>query len=206
MFYVKVKTDEVEVKAELNDENVLCACPDCGKEVAVDLSCVFADGVGDMYGTAVLCNECAWKRLHHGSLFNSEGYRSPTEHEAFTRIEKEEKAARKAAAFRPIVYICSPYSGDTERNVENAKRYSRFAVDQHCLPITPHIYFTQFMNDNIPEERDTAIFMNWVLMSKCVELWVFGDTVSSGMKAEIDRAKRKHMKIRYFTEDLEEKI
>ena len=43
--------------------------------------------------------------------YNAEGYFSPTEHEAFTRLEKEEKAVRKAAAFRPIVYICSPYSG-----------------------------------------------------------------------------------------------
>ena len=117
-------------------------------------------------------------------FYNSEGYASPTEHEAFTRIEREEKAAAKAAAFRPVVYICSPYSGDTEKNTANARRYSRFAVDRHYLPITPHIYFTQFMNDNIPEERDTAIFMNWVLMSKCVELWVFGEYISSGMKAE----------------------
>ena len=138
--------------------------------------------------------------------YNSEGYASPTEHEAFTRIEKEEKAAAKAAAYRPVVYICSPYSGNTERNVENAKRYSRFAVDRHYLPITPHIYFTQFMNDEIPDERETALFMNWVLMSKCAELWVFGSVISKGMQAEIDRAKRKHMKIRYFTEDLEEKI
>ncbi len=137
-------------------------------------------------------------------FYNNEGYASPTEYEAFMHIEKEEKAAAKAAAFRPVVYICSPYSGDTERNVENAKRYSRFAVDRHYLPITPHIYFTQFMDDNIPEERDTAIFMNWVLMSKCVELWVFGEYISPGMKAEIERAKRKHMKIRYFTEELEE--
>ena len=58
--------------------------------------------------------------------------------------------------------------------------------------------------DDIQEERDTAIFMNWVLMSKCAELWVFGSNISKGMKAEIDRAKRKHMKIRYFTEELEE--
>lgn len=61
------------------------------------------------------------------------------------------------------------------------------------------------MNDNIPEERDIAIFMNWVLMSKCEQLWVFGDNISTGMKTEIDRAKRKHMKIRYFTEEMEEK-
>lgn len=137
-------------------------------------------------------------------FYNNEGYANPTEYEAFTHIEKEEKAAAKAAAFRPIVYICSPYSGDTERNTANARRYSRFAVDRHYLPITPHIYFTQFMDDNIPEERDTAIFMNWVLMSKCVELWVFGEHISPGMKAEIERAKRKHMKIRYFTEEMEE--
>ncbi len=32
--------------------------------------------------------------------YNGEGYYSPTEYEAFTRIEKEEKAAAKAAAFR----------------------------------------------------------------------------------------------------------
>lgn len=140
------------------------------------------------------------------SLYNAEGYFSPTEYEAMTRIEKVERAAARTAAFRPIVYICSPYSGDIERNTENARRYSRFAVDQHCLPITPHIYFTQFMNDTIPDENETALFMNLVLMSKCAELWVFGDVISKGMKAEIDRAKRKHMKIRYFTESLEEKV
>lgn len=138
------------------------------------------------------------------SLYNAEGYFSPTEHEAFTRIEKEERVVAKAAAFRPIVYICSPYAGDVERNTENARRYSRFTVDRHCVPITPHIYFTQFMNDE--DERDTAIFMNWMLMSKCTELWVFGSVITKGMQAEIEHAKRKHMKIRYFTEELEEKV
>lgn len=138
------------------------------------------------------------------NLYNSEGYVSPTEYAAFTRIEKAERVAAKAAAFRPIVYICSPYFGEVEKNLEMARKYSRFAVDQHCLPIAPHIYFTQFMNDEIPDERETALFMNLVLMSKCAELWVFGEAISMGMKAEIDRAKRKHMKIRYFTEEMEE--
>lgn len=39
--------------------------------------------------------------------FNSEGYYDPTAYAAMTAVEKEEKALR---AFRPIVYICSPYS------------------------------------------------------------------------------------------------
>ena len=133
--------------------------------------------------------------------YNAEGYYSPTEYEAFTNIEKEEKAAN----FRPIVYICSPYSGNVNHNIEMARKYSRFAVDKHYLPIAPHLLFTQFMNDEIPEEREIAIFMNFVLMSKCAEMWVFGDVISAGMKTEINRAKRKYMKIRYFTEELEEK-
>ena len=140
------------------------------------------------------------------SRYNSERYYSPTEYEAFTRIEREERDAARAAAFRPIVYICSPYShGCINTNIEKARKYSRFAVDKHYLPITPHIYFTQFMDGTISEEHETAVFMNFVLISKCVELWVFGDTISAGMKAEIERAERKHMKIRYFTEELEEK-
>ena len=136
------------------------------------------------------------------SKYNSEGYYDPTTYEALSRIEREERAAR----YRPLVYICSPYShGCINVNIENARKYSRFAVDRHYLPITPHIYFAQFMDDTVFEERETALFMNFVLMSKCVELWVFGDTISAGIKAEIERAERKRMKIRYFTEELEEK-
>ena len=75
--------------------------------------------------------------------YNAEGYYSPTEYEALTNIEKEEKAAN----FRPIVYICSPYSGNVNHNIEMARKYCRFAVDKHYLPIAPHLLFTQFMND-----------------------------------------------------------
>lgn len=66
MFYAIEKTETIEVKVELNAENVFCACLDCGTEVSVDLSCVFADGLGDMYSTAVLCKECAVRRLRDG--------------------------------------------------------------------------------------------------------------------------------------------
>ena len=34
----------------------------------------------------------------------------------------------------PIIYICSPYSGDVNGNLERACRYSRFAVDEGCVP------------------------------------------------------------------------
>ena len=41
--------------------------------------------------------------------FNSEGYFDPTSYEAMTNVAK----ADKQSAFRPLVYICSPFSGDT---------------------------------------------------------------------------------------------
>ena len=72
---------------------------------------------------------------------NKEGYFSPTEFEAMKRIESEEKKARRLAAFRPLVYICSPYRGNTNENIENARKYSRFAVVHHSIPIAPHLLF-----------------------------------------------------------------
>ena len=49
-----------------------------------------------------------------------------------------------------------------------------------------------------------ALFMDIVLLSKCAELWVFGEKITSGMSIEIEKAKRKGQLIRYFTENCEE--
>ena len=89
------------------------------------------------------------------SKFNAEGYHDPTVFEALTNIEKEEQALR---AFRPIVYICSPFSGDVEGNVKAAQRYSRFAVDIGYIPIAPHLLFPQFLNDKKLAERQLGLF------------------------------------------------
>ena len=132
--------------------------------------------------------------------FNGEGYADPTAYEALTLIEQ----AEKASAFRPVVYICSPYSGDVDVNINNARRYCRFAVDRGCIPLAPHLLFPQFMNDDIEAERSLAMFMNTVLLGKCAELWVFGSRISKGMQAEIFQAKRKNKCIRYFNDECEE--
>lgn len=132
---------------------------------------------------------------------NAEGYFDPTAFEALSNIEREYKAAR---AFRPLVYICSPLSGEEELNQKNARRYCRFAVDSGYIPLAPHIYFTQFMDDHNAKERNLAMFMDIVLLTKCAELWVFGDRISNGMSIEIEKAKRKGLPIRYFTTTLKE--
>lgn len=133
---------------------------------------------------------------------NSEGYMDLTAYEAMTAIEREERKALRA--FRPIVYVCSPYAGDIESNVAAARRYSRFAVESGYIPIAPHLLFPQFLNDDDPRERELGLFFGNALMSKCSEVWVFGETISPGMAAEIRRARWKNYRLRYFTEEMEE--
>ncbi|MBW8384112.1 MAG: hypothetical protein K0M69_16525 [Youngiibacter sp.] len=135
------------------------------------------------------------------SKFNSEGYYDPTAYEALTAVEQSEKARN---TFRPMVYICSPYSGDIESNTLAARRYSRFAADRGYIPIAPHLLFTQFFDDILPAERELGLFFGNVLMSKCAEVWVFGTYISCGMEAEIDRAKRRNYNIRYSNTNCEE--
>ena len=132
---------------------------------------------------------------------NAEGYYDPTAYEALTLIEKEEHSLR---AFRPIVYICSPYAGDVDGNIKATRSYSRFAVDKGYIPIAPHLLFPQFLNDADPNERELGLFFGNALMSKCSEVWVFGNNITAGMTAEIKRARWKNYCLRYFTEELEE--
>jgi hypothetical protein len=89
--------------------------------------------------------------------FNHEGYYDPTTYEALTNIHREEVAADKKAAYLPLVYVCSPYAGDVENNVNNvnnAKAYSRFVVENHPIPVTPHLYIhSSLMTVTKPNER-----------------------------------------------------
>lgn len=136
-------------------------------------------------------------------IHNSDGYVDPTAFEALSGIEHEEQKVLRT--FRPIVYICSPYAGDIETNVVADRRYSRFAVEKGYIPIAPHLLFPQFLNDSDPNERELGLFFGNAIMSKCSEIWVFGSKISNGMAAEIKRARWKNYRLRYFTEELEEK-
>ena len=118
------------------------------------------------------------------NLYNSEGYVDPTAHEALTNIIEEEKKQK-----RKIVFICSPFAGDIEGNIERAKRYGRFAVSEKVVPIIPHLMYPQFLYEDDPDERKLGIDMGLVLLSKCHEIWVFGETISKGMAVEIKKLK-----------------
>ena len=116
--------------------------------------------------------------------------------------DKMAAAINEESRWRPLVYICSPYSGDPSGNTKKAISYSRFAVDQGAIPLAPHLLLPLYMRED--SERELAMRMDMVFLGCCDELWVFGSSWSDGMQAEIAKAKKLQMKIRYFTEDFKE--
>jgi len=65
------------------------------------------------------------------------------------------------------------------------------------LPIAPHIYFTQFLDDSYPAERELGIRAGLELLRECDEVFVFGDRITAGMDREINVARSLGIAIRY---------
>lgn len=96
-----------------------------------------------------------------------------------------------------MIYICSPCRGDYEKNIDNATTYSRLAFRVGYIPITPHIYFTRFMDDTNSKERSMAMGAGLQLLLLCSEIWVFGlDHPSEGMQEEIALAIRHNIPVK----------
>ena len=86
------------------------------------------------------------------SRTNAHGYADPTSYKALKKIQGAEYEAR------PLTYICSPYSGNVRQNQALARDFCAFAVAAGHIPIAPHLFFPQFMDDTDPDERELPGF------------------------------------------------
>lgn len=91
---------------------------------------------------------------------------------------------------KKIIYVCSPLRGDVKNNIKRANEYSKFVYQQGYIPVAPHVTFTQFLNDDIPEERKDGMDMGLELLRVCDEVWVFGEILTEGMAREAELAER----------------
>ena len=104
---------------------------------------------------------------------------------------------------KPLIFICSPYRGDVEANKENARYCCRLAYQQGGIPFAPHLLFTQFLNDDVPEEREAGLNLGLEMLKRCDELWSFGNP-TPGMRLEIRQALRLGIPVRRFDADCQE--
>ena len=91
------------------------------------------------------------------------------------------------------VYICSPYraadSAQLDRNIDYAQALTKQAIEAGLAPITPHLYMTQCLNEDKPEERAAGMAAGLTLLKRCAFVIVgvkYG--ISEGMSAEIAAA------------------
>ena len=98
------------------------------------------------------------------------------------------------------VYICSPLGGNVSVNIENAKRYARYALECGMAPFIPHFYVL-ILDDRNDKERNLGMNAGLSMLWVCDEVWAFGDEITEGMKKEILFAEKLNIKVRYISEN-----
>lgn len=88
-----------------------------------------------------------------------------------------------------------------ESNQEKCRWYCKFACNLGVVPFAPHIFYTQFLSDDVEKEREMGIDCGLEILRKCDEIWVFITEeygITNGMKKEINVAKRNGIKLKCF--------
>ena len=85
-------------------------------------------------------------------------------------------------------------------NINRAKTACRILTTLGFLPLAPHLYFTQFLKDEDAQERNTGMKLGMRWLEEADELWVFGNTISEGMAAEIEKAHELNKPVRNLPE------
>ena len=106
------------------------------------------------------------------------------------------------------VFICSPLrpTGETEeekrkdlhRNKQLARLACRYATEHGYMPMAPHLYFPQFMDDTDSQEREDGIRYGLKWLEDCDEIWVVERRITEGMKLEIRTARKRGMKEKHL--------
>lgn len=129
---------------------------------------------------------------------NASGCADPTVYEVLKREQRDR------FGYRPLAYICSPFAGDTEANIRLARRMCAAAIARRRIHIAPHLFFPQFMDDADLDQRELAMFMNRIVLSKCDEVWVYAPRISGGMRSEACWARHLGTPITFLGKDFQE--
>ncbi len=99
-----------------------------------------------------------------------------------------------------VIYICSPLKGNIVANIQRVRQYCKTILEVGYIPYAPHVAFEGVLDDNSPQEREIALLICVEMVKRCDELWVFGNTISDGMKKEIEAASNEKIPILFFNE------
>ncbi len=98
-----------------------------------------------------------------------------------------------------LVFVASPFKGNVKKNTTLARGACLYVLDKGQVPFAPHLFFTQFLDDNDAQERAQGINAGCEMLKRCDELWWFGDVTSEGMLSEMRMANESGIPIKHVS-------
>jgi pimeloyl-ACP methyl ester carboxylesterase len=125
--------------------------------------------------------------IHHVYLPGNHNFTKPADRKKL--IEEINTFLRK----RKMVFIAHPISGDVEANIEKVIEICCEIHSNTIIPVFPSLLWRQYIGDNghfTPNEKKLLKQVNEELFGRkgIDEVWYYGDTLSSGMKDEVELA------------------
>ena len=109
-----------------------------------------------------------------------------------------------------IAFVCSPYrakstdpetaAAEVRANRDRAKLACKVLTRLGYLPLAPHLYFTEFLNDDHASDREDGICLGLKWLEMASEFFCFGDEITEGMSIELARAKELGVPVRMMPE------
>lgn len=88
-----------------------------------------------------------------------------------------------------VVYIAHPIGGDLLNNINKVIAICREVnlSEPDIIPFVPYLSDLYALDDSKPEERERGLKNGLSLLKKGFidEIWLYGDRISNGMRAEI---------------------
>lgn len=119
----------------------------------------------------------------------------------YTTILQKERYLRITSSF----ISANPFAqyllreAELNNNIALARDACTLAVYCGFLHVTPHLYFPQFLNDDVAAERNLDLDMGKTLLRQCTQLWNISPRISSGISAEIKEAQKCGIPLLVFT-------
>ena len=114
-------------------------------------------------------------------------------------------------AGKKLIYICSPFRPQSQdpheadrelfENLCRARNACELVKDLGAIPVCPHLYFPQFLDDELPEERELGMQLALAALRRCHEVYVFSEHITPGMVREIAEAAKRDIPVKMLCEE-----
>ena len=134
---------------------------------------------------------------------------------AFQKTEAKEDGfqvyQKSTFAGKKLIYICSPFRSQSQdpheadrelfENLFRARNACELVKDLGAIPVCPHLYFPQFLDDELPEERELGMQLALAALRRCHEVFVFSEHITPGMVREIAEAAKRDIPVKMLCEE-----